>query len=285
MNLSCKNCKSDKVLYDHENCDVICTSCGLVIQFEPVVDSIMGIGVKHRLSVPYRKINHFNQILLAWSRSCVSIPEDILSVVYDSYKTTHPKPTRPDDLTKRDVLRVLRSLILPYNLQLKYKSNKFKKTLLVRLVDRKQYSLRWWLIKDYILKKEDKKYRPTLPPDDLIMLIKDAFMRLVVPFTYIRHLDECAGHQRCHIKGCRYSMPNAYFIIVKIIKMIDSDLYKKFKADFPQISDDKREKLKEYWRAMTKWLNWPYNFYHAMYSEYGHLKLVKAHRERMESSD
>jgi hypothetical protein len=193
------------------------------------------------------------------------------------YTEKHSKP--PRKYKKGDIQEIFRTVKIPDELSIKYKSNKYKRRPLVTLLDRKQFAMRWWGIKDQlIVEQENRNYEPVMPEGDLCDILRDLFTRIMVPFTYIRHEEACKGNlKECHKKGkCRYATPHAYFIILEFMKLISPALHKKYGPDFPQITLKKRRQLyTKYWQKMVVWLNWPQTLHSYLIKRYPGSPIVK----------
>jgi len=226
-----EDCSHSYVVFDDISCDVICCDCGLVVENFWYGEFIQARG--SRGSPSYAKKNNYNQIMLAWANECKAIPRDLLLYIlphvfkqktdrgYKSFK----------ELTKRDMLRVLGSVILTDELALKYSSVRTHKPL-KKLSERKQYSLRWFLFKYYYMDKIDD-----IKPDYYTIsmaskLLRTLYTYIISNFRYVRHKDGCGGKGKCHKSfGCRYAAPNTSCttrLLLSLIGVLNDD----YKSDF-----------------------------------------------------
>lgn len=260
------DCTHDISIFDTRTYDRICTNCGIILH-GPMFESI-DASVKSGSS--YKRWNHINQILRAWSRECDPFPIDIMEALVPVaiHQKAHLYQTRGEKLhtfanfTKQDISNLIRTVILPYNIQYKCISKRGK--VMVKLSQRKQYSLRWWMIKDYLVRIcEDPNYKPDIPDPEIPMLISHSFRMIVIPFHRHRHVIECDNpfmSSNCKNDKCRYAMLNSYYVIVKLMKYISckrNNVYLRWKSDFPQISSNKIHKIDKIWTMIEKELKWP----------------------------
>jgi hypothetical protein len=281
----CKECKENNTnsstIYDTNTGDVVCTNCGKVVTMDL-------FGTLHtdfdppRSSCPYKRSNHFNQILLAWAnpnRRSKSLPEDLLACVIPVALDYSKRTGRSfKSFRKSDISNIYRVTQIPAYLGKKYCSKRKQQVHLKNLLQRKQYILRWWGVRDKLIQRlEDPAYEPILPKSELVEILKDLFGRVLVPFTYIRHSAICGNSLKCHkLDGCRFAVLHVYFTIVQLMEVISPRLAKRWKDDFPQISVSKRKSLRyKYWIKMMEWLDWPTVLHRYLLDKYGIEQLTR----------
>jgi hypothetical protein len=147
---------------------------------------------------------------------------------------------------------------LPFDIQTKYQSTKYKKKPLKRFSDRKQFALNWWKFKDRLCRDLDSTYEPNLPSDELIHLLRRLFASLVLPHKDLRHSRNCDGI-KCRNYGCRYAFPNIYIVIKWLMFVFDYKSYKKHKDDFPDLSSKVMNSYRKMWSRYMGYLKWPEN--------------------------
>jgi len=267
---ACKGCgftDTQYAVYDKNTGDYICSNCGATI-FDDIPE-FPRTPVK--TGSTYNRCNHINQIIKAWSRDCDPLQTDVVNAIVPSalhfkawlfQNTSEPNKIKSfKSFTKKHVCMLLRSVKLPLRLQYKYKSQRGR--VMTTVAKRKQYTMRWWLFKDALIKTcEDSNYEPEKPDPELVMLISAAVKMIVKPFNRHRHDHECDYvfyTMKCGDPKCRFAMLNAYFIILNIIKILDPTeaTYHKWKNDFPQLCHNKTVQLNQIWEKVTSELGWP----------------------------
>lgn len=232
--------------------DVICCRCGRVVE----VNRVDYANPSLRSSPRYRRRNHFNQILLAWARNSHCLAPDLYEVFRETVRTKYAIEEIGAGLSKSQIHHCLRSCQLNWVLQRKYRSDK---RLLKRLIDRKQFSLRWWDLKDSLAKEVNVLYSPSIPGQDLIQMLSRLFIQLCETFEAVRHTPSCDGEPRCHTRcGCRYGIYYSYQIVRRLIWVIGGDdLSDNWTYKLPKFSKQKTSEIDKRLDTMFELLNWP----------------------------
>lgn len=203
--------------------------------------------------IPYKRQNHFNQIMLAWTRESVKIPSDVQNCVVDTVlQLQGVYQTNPQLLSRKEIKLALQLTTLPENIQIKYKSKRAPHSKLTNLLSRKQFLLRWWSIRDAVCDRLKLPKTP-LPDDGLVESLKYMFSYMSYAFVDCRHVYTCPGG-RCS-GGCRYGFPNTYHTVRYLLKFLGDYYFNKWQTDFPVLNDDKYQ-YKPILDKIFAWLGW-----------------------------
>lgn len=183
-------------------------------------------------SAPYKRTNHYNQILLAWARECKPIQKDILDIVFPITLAYCGSKTEVSTLSHFDFRQILAITPIPPHIQHKYRSKIAPHKLLTNLNQRKQFALRWWLFRDDAMERLGKKHLISIPPHALVSTLRHMYIRFAFAFTTTRHVCKCCGG-RCHKRGkCRKGFVNLYYFTQLLLKFIHQEEYVKWAPDF-----------------------------------------------------
>lgn len=124
--LQCPNCNSNMFSFveDHAHGDTICVSCGLVVdaQYFPEQSHI-----NRAISLPYNRSFYLNELLAIFTMREPKIPDDLflcINLEYCHGCTEGLYPNNASQLTRSDVKQICRSVVVPTDLQIKYKSTR-----------------------------------------------------------------------------------------------------------------------------------------------------------------
>ena len=127
-------------------------------------------------------------------------------------------------------------------MQEKYRSSKFR---MLPMRTLKRFGEKWVTIKSRLTGVASPK-----PSSHLLENLRRGFLAIQGPFERLRHKPACSGSEHnCHKRhGCRNNMLHYNFVIMKLIKHYGGEAEAAKWADyFPQISKNKRSRLKGIW--------------------------------------
>lgn len=216
----------------------VCTICGLVVDSgvcdyaadngEKGEDRYRAppayhLGAAKQLYGTYQAIFHFNERMAQLCLQEPTIPSDLWELIQNEFDWGDLERVYPDAkaLTKEDVSKICGSIMVPGDLQEKYRSKKFKCNPLKNL---KRFSEKWLTIK----KKLGGDSPPPLHPNDIYYMQRE-FITILMPFNIFRHNTSCAGGRKCHKSAskCRHNLPNYNYIIFQLLRRRGKgDLYR-----------------------------------------------------------
>ncbi len=237
--------------------DWVCTECGLVgeklltgIPFESNSDNDDGTsgGYRHHhrvKSIPYNRVTFITQHLHQLTCDNPPIHSLLFGLVQDEAENKE-RYGPIGNFTKSHVRSILRNVIVPQDLQEKFKSkpraqNRYKET---PHYDMKRYLKNWrWII--------DQLGGPRADMDGSLQTTIKAIFVTLLPGFY-----NTVGMERKHF-------PNYYYSIMKILQILDSKmdekyLVKSWRKWFPMPPPPRCLKLDSAWKRMCDYANYPF---------------------------
>lgn len=249
---SCKRCYSKLIVVcDHER---VCSSCGLVCGlYNPQEIS------RNFMFSPssYKRIFYFNERIARWGCNEPSIEPELLALILQESKKSEYNVQNGCD--RKTISKILRSIVLSEELQIKYGSCKFLKNPLSHKRFYDKYFEKWKSLRWYITGED-----PIFPSPQLISRVNQLFIATQKPFELFRHANICDGRVDCpKYFNCWHNFINYDFLMRKYLQICDvrygfNDSFETFKEEFPLVSARIRtEKLRPMWMKIAKHNSWP----------------------------
>jgi hypothetical protein len=252
----CRNCLN--VCYSPvltRDGDAVCINCGLVLE-----QKLVGFSAKDGECsskspyVGYKHIFHFNEKIANLNRSDPRLPADLLSLVQVAARAQGFGPGR--DMWYGDVRAVLRSIVVPDDLQEKYRSKRYKFNPLTDM--EAKFAERWITLRWQLTGK-----CPPYLDGRVIQTMQVYFQGILIPFRYSRHKPNCDGRYKCHKEfGCNYKFPPYNFIIKELLFIICGrevlDTYAPYLLHTH--SQQSLQKIHALWDKIAHYNRWPRSY-------------------------
>lgn len=253
---SCRNCYSTRIIQSNEfSGEMVCSDCGRVSHYLFENEIPYGYMGLHKT---YKRIFYFNERTKRWGCEEPKIPWDLL--LYIRYEASKPKYGGKDKINRRTISKILKSVNLPLSVREKYRSQKFKKTLLTKKRFYDKFYEKWKTICCYLTGEETN-----IPGHGYIEYIQRLFLACQIPFELYKHKPECDRRHKCEkIFGCWNNFINYDFIFRKLMQIAEIKVpnfkgnYEKYKDEFPLVSKKIRDtKLKPLFQQICQYNRWP----------------------------
>lgn len=249
----CSQCGNTRIGPSNISGEYVCYDCGRVSY--TLMEHELFLGATSFFKT-YQRIFYFNERIKRWCCEEPSIPKDIL--YYIKYESS--KPQYGERVNRRTIGQILKSVNLPKCVSKKYKSQKFKCTLLTKKRFYDKYFEKWKTICCFLTGEETN-----IPDSGYTDYIRELFICCQPPFEIFKHKENCDGRLHCYKKfGCWHNFINYDFIFRKLMQIAEikkpeySGNFEKFKDEFPLVSKKIRDtKLKPIWKNIVEYLDWP----------------------------
>ena len=217
--LSCTNpdCSTQSHMVGNKDGDYVCTQCGLVKYSNMFDKQLEFVGMDIRLHNRYDHMSHYGEKISQCTGATPPIPLDLLVPIDEEYQKGD-YPRHKETLSRDCVARVLANTSIPKWLQIKYQSERYKKSLCKDLHRQKYFSERWISLRHHWLGVTSTIMLPIL-----VERLRFMFALFVTTFKVSRHNNTCTGSLDCHKRGklsCSHNMPPYYFITGHIFRVI-----------------------------------------------------------------
>ena len=251
----CSNCSGIRVGPSNIEGEHVCYDCGRVnfclMEYE------MPLGSCAKFNT-YQRIFYFNERIKRWR--CTEPPIPKILLFYIKHEASKPHYGGKENINRRSISRILKSVNLPKPVQKHFQSKKFKQTLLTKKRFYDKYFEKWKSICVWLAKEETN-----IPSEEYTNLIRKLFEGCQLPFEIFKHQENCDGRFNCYkVFGCWHNFINYDFIFRKLMQIAEikypqyAGNFDKYKDEFPLISKKIREiKLKQIWKKIVDYLDWP----------------------------
>lgn len=260
MEATCLRCYSKQLVIDGG--ERVCSECGLVAG--KTYDHEFAVG-EHRSDVHdsngYKRIFYFNERCTRWACTEPKISPDIWELI-EKEADANPDNKYGDlrtNCSRSTICSILRSVIITPEMQMKHRSNKFRKQPLTQKRFYDKYAEKWKTIRWQIT-----GVSPLLPDHRLVEKVKDLFQACQIPFSKFRHHPRCDGRAKCQkYFKCQHNFLNYDFMFRMFFQICDSkygfdNSYETFKHEFPLVSDKVvKGKLRPMFEQICKYNDWP----------------------------
>lgn len=219
QHLSCTNleCNEFTTMVTNRDGDYTCSRCGLVKYSRMPDGQIEFVGLSYRMHNRYDPMSHYGEKIAQACGSTPNIPLDLLVPIDEEYYRGD-YPRNKETLSRDAIAKILANVKVPRYLQIKYQSERYKKTLCQDLHRQKYFSERWIYLRYHWL----GAIAPIMLPV-LIERLRFMFALFTTTFNSSRHNKTCTRSQDCHKRGkqsCNHNMPPYYFTTGHIFRVI-----------------------------------------------------------------
>lgn len=252
---TCQNCQSFDVGLDKFNTTYVCYTCGRVAG--PFFADLPHHSLINLRYPTYQRVFYFNERLARWSCQEPPIHVDMWNLIKnEASKEIYQPLGRP---TRLKIRSILRSVNVPMKLQIKHRSQKFRRTLMSNKRFYDKHYEKWKLISWGLSKK-----KPPLPNPALVALFKNLFVACLISFERYRHDNDCDGRHKCDLYfDCWHNFINYDFVFRKLLQVAElkfhyGGVFDLFKNEFPLVSKKIRDKkLRPMWKKICSDHDWP----------------------------
>lgn len=251
----CGKCGGGRIIpADEFSGEMVCRDCGRVA-FSYLEYQIPKEGYCRKT---YKRIFYFNERIKRWCCEEPEIPWDLMLLI--RHEASKPKWGGPENIGRRNIGRILKSVRIPPAFKEKHRSKKFKKTKLTKKRFLHKFYEKWKTICCVISGEETN-----IPDPGYVACIRHLFLACQIPFDLHKHVERCDGRHRCEKKfGCWNNFLNYDWVFRKLFQIAELKYtcfkgnYELFKDEFPLISKKIREnKLMPLWRQLCEYNDWP----------------------------
>jgi hypothetical protein len=254
---TCNNCGSS-IIGDNRNGFEVCFNCGRIHSSSFFENEPRWYQFKVKT---YKRIFYFNERCSRWVCEEPKIDPYIWKLIKKEAIQYSQRREGRNILTRENISEILRRVKISPEDSERFRSNKFKKSLLTQKRFYDKYNEKW---KTIIWKLTKKK--PNIPSDYLVNKIKSMFVSMQVPFEMFRHeKGKCDGRYNCdRYFECWHNFINYDFVFRKLLQIVEfSDpsqrgVYNRFKDEFPLVSEKIRNtKLRPLFFQICLYNDWP----------------------------
>jgi hypothetical protein len=255
MSGTCKNCHGSRIIpADEFSGEMVCRDCGRVA-FRYFQYEVPREGICRKT---YKRIFYFNERIKRWCCEEPKINWDLL--LFIRYEASKPKWGGPNNINRRTIGRILKSVRLPIAFKEKHRSQKFLCTKLSKKRFLHKFYEKWKTICCYITGDETN-----IPEQDYVNAIRERFEACQIPYELYKHAENCDGRFKCEKKfDCWNNFLNYDWVFRKLMQLVELRYpqfrgnFELYKDEFPLISKKIREnKLMPMWKKICDYRGWP----------------------------
>jgi len=253
---TCGNCYGTNIIpADEFSGEMVCRDCGRVafryLQYETPIEGF--------LRKTYKRIFYFNERIKRWCCEEPAIPKDLM--LFIRHEANKPRWGGPDNIGRRTVGRILKSVRIPPAFKEKHRSKKFLKTKLTKKRFLHKFYEKWKTICCKVTGQETN-----IPDKAYVEYIRHLFLACQIPFEIFKHVPHCDGGHKCEKRlGCWNNFLNYDWVFRKLFQIAEVKQvafrgnFELFKDEFPLVSKKIREtKLRPLWQKMCEYNDWPF---------------------------
>lgn len=185
--------------------DSVCFACGWVLDSGLAAFTFDDVGRTHRTYFGYNPLFHLNERIANLNCSDPHLPDDLFALV----NVAHSCGDFPTDgsLWHGHIGKILRSIIVPPELQEKYRGRRYTCSALTDMC--RKFHERWITLRFRLT-----GIRPPRLDPHVIKGLQQRLIGFISPWNKLRHTGECKGGLRCHKRyKCRFKLPDCALLI------------------------------------------------------------------------